>query len=64
MNILGYNVMRIVAGQTEWLSVDEHSWTSDYFSSATFTDPVLANDIGERESYDVVFYVMAVMGSV
>ncbi len=59
MNILSYHVFD---GQN-WLADDEHTWTPDFHSSATFTDPKLAQVIGEREAgNDRTIYVMGCLG--
>lgn len=59
MNVLSFHVFD---GQ-KWLAEDEHTWTKDYFSSASFNDAKLAQDIGEREANDShTIYVMACLG--
>ena len=59
MNILSYHVFD---GQ-KWLADDEHSWTDSYHDSVCFTDPKLAQDIGEREAgFNRAIYVMACLG--
>lgn len=58
MNALGFHVFD---GQ-KWLADDEHTWTGDYHSSASFNDPKLAQDIGEREAGERTIYVMACLG--
>ena len=59
MNILSYHVFD---GQ-KWLADDEHSWTTDFHSSADFNDPKLAQDVGERESGETrTIYVMGCLG--
>lgn len=59
-HILGYHVF----DGTSWLADDERTWTRHYHDAATFTDPKLAQDIGERETAgtDRAIYVMACMG--
>ncbi len=58
-NALGYHVF----DGHKWLGEDEHTWTSDFHSSVSFTDPKLAQDIGEREAGDTrTIYVMACLG--
>ena len=58
--VLGYHVFDGVS----WLADDEHTWTRHYHDAATFTDPKLAQDIGERqnEGGERTLYVMACMG--
>ncbi len=59
MNILSYHVF----DGRQWLAEDERTWTSDFHSSASFADPKLAQDIGEREIKDVcAVYVLACLG--
>lgn len=60
MNILSYHVFD---GYT-WLADDERSWTSKFHDSAAFTDPKLAQDIGEREAgKDRAIYIMGCLGT-
>lgn len=57
--ILSYHVF----DGAKWLSDDEQTWTIDYHSSAAFTDPKLAQDIGEREMRKgCAIYVLACLG--
>lgn len=59
MDVLSYHVF----DGRKWLADDEHSWTTDYHSSAAFNDPKLAQDIGAREiPTDGTVYVMACLG--
>ena len=44
-DVLSYHVFN----GSKWLADDEHTWTSDFHSSAAFSDAKLAQDIGERE---------------
>ena len=62
---LGYHVFTSRNGG-QWLSEDEHSWTSRYYEAASFTSFDVAKSIGERESNDSLnfdFYVLACMPS-
>lgn len=58
MNVLSYHVFD---GQ-KWLADDERTWTDDYHSSASFTNPKLAQDIGERQCGTRTIYVMGCLG--
>lgn len=57
-NVLGYHVFN----GYRWLADDEKTWTTEFQCSASFTDPKLAQDIGERQGGDDTIYVMACMG--
>ncbi len=58
-NVLSYHVF----DGRKWLADDEKTWTTDFHSSANFTDAKLAQDIGEREAGEThIIYVMACMG--
>lgn len=58
-SILSYHVFD---GQ-KWLADDERSWTNDFHSSADFTNPKLAQDVGEREAKGTrTIYVMGCLG--
>lgn len=59
MNVLSYYVFD---GHRQWLAHDERNWTNDFHSSASFNDPKLAQDIGEREAGNRTVYVMACLG--
>lgn len=56
--ILGYHIFN----GNKWLADDEKTWTKDFTVSACFSDPKLAQDIGERETGNTSFYVMACLG--
>jgi hypothetical protein len=58
MNILSYHVF----DGHQWLADDERSWTSDYHSSASFNNPKLAQDVGERQAGRRTIYVMGCLG--
>lgn len=59
MNILSYHVF----DGHRWLAEDERTWTTDYIDSAAFTDPALAQDIGEREAgNNRTIFVMGCLG--
>lgn len=59
MIVLSYHVY----DGRKWLADDERTWTGDYESSASFNDPKLAQDIGEREAGDTrTIYVMGCLG--
>lgn len=60
MMILAYHVF----DGRRWLADDERTWTSDYHDAASFTDPKLAQDIGEREvNGERSIYVLACLGT-
>lgn len=59
-NVLGYHVFD---GCGYWLRDDEKSWTFSFHHSASFNDPKLAQDIGDREAGARTIYVMACMGT-
>lgn len=62
-NVLSYHVYTTSDGDL-WLSEDEKHWTPSFHASASFNDPKLAQDIGEREALsDMTVFVLACMGT-